>query len=54
MILEREHVRAPAWKAAASAHSEPCTCGSQRYGAVFVTMVEWAWIARRSTALLRC
>jgi hypothetical protein len=54
MILEREHVRTSAWKAAPGAQLEPCTCGSHRHGAMLLTVVERAWIARRSAGLLRC
>jgi len=54
MILEREHVRTSAWKAAPGTPSESCTGGSRRHGAVLLTVVERAWIARRSAVLLRC
>jgi hypothetical protein len=54
MILEREHLRTPAWTTVPGTPSEPCTGGSQRHGAVLVTVVERTWIARRSAVLLRC
>ena len=54
MILEREHVRTPAWTTAPGTPSEPCTGGSQRHGAVLLTVVERAWITHRGAVLLRC
>lgn len=51
MILDREHVRTPAWTTAPGTPSEPCTGGSQRHSAVSLTAVERAWITRRSAVL---